>query len=268
MRTYEDYRRILELWELGVPKKRIGILLYIPRATVRDCIKRYSSLSGLEESRGSAERGTSTAVLSRICDFQNVVLQQAYAYVLGIYLGDGNITKVRNVYRLRVTLDARYPNIINKCSEAIQVLLPDNQIGIVRRYHGDKLSCVDVSCFNKYWLILLPQHGKGRKHEREIKLQDWQQIIIETYSLEFFMGLFHSDGSRFSNIVNGKDYPRYQFTNISTDIQRLFCETCDRLGLHWTIKHRRSQAGKRVGDIYVSKRKDVEYLDRLVGPKL
>jgi hypothetical protein len=114
---------------------------------------------------------------------------------------------------------------------------------------------------------LLPQHGTGRKHEREIKLEAWQQRIIEAYPLEFFRGLYHSDGSRFSNIVNGKDYPRYQFTNNSKDISRLFCETCDRLGIHWTIKHRRSQPCDKATDIFISRGKDVEYLDRVVGPK-
>ncbi len=263
MRTYDEYKQILELWELGIPKKRIGIMLGIPRATVRDCINRHGSLKGLEENKERASVSTPQRILECITDVQNLAIQNAYSYVLGIYLGDGNITKVRKVHRLRVTLDAQYPNIINKCSEAIQTLLPDNQIGLVKRYHHEKLSCVDVSSYHKFWPIVLPQHGVGRKHEREIKLEDWQQRIIEAYPLEFFRGLYHSDGSRFSNIVKGKDYPRYQFTNTSNDIRRLFCDNCDRLGLHWTAKSR----GGLNTDIYISKRRDVEYLDRVVGPK-
>lgn len=30
MRTYEEYKKILELWELGFPKKRIAIIIGIP----------------------------------------------------------------------------------------------------------------------------------------------------------------------------------------------------------------------------------------------
>lgn len=142
-------------------------------------------------------------------------------------------------------------------------MLPDNQVGIVKRFYRDRLSCVDVSCFHKFWPDIFPQHGAGSKHEREIKLQDWQQSVVDRYPLEFFRGLYHSDGSRFSNIVNGKDYPRYQFTNISDDIRQMFCATCDLLNLHWTSKAR---YGKST-DIFISKRADVAFLDQHIGPK-
>jgi hypothetical protein len=263
MRDYDEYRQILELWELGIPKKRIAIILTIPRATVRDCITRYRSVEGLQENKERALRSTPDEVLSRICNAADQLAQQNYSYILGLYLGDGNITKVRNVYRLRITLDARYSNIIKSCSDAVQVLLPDNQVGYVNRHYQDHLSFVDVSSFYKFWPDLLPQHGTGKKHNREIKLTDWQQQIIEVYPLEFFRGLYHSDGSRFSNIVYGKDYPRYQFTNHSDDIRFLFCQTCDRLGLHWTSKSRYG----RTTDIFISRRKDVEFLDSVICPK-
>src|ERR1700735_3138408 len=41
------------------------------------------------------------------------LLRAAYAYLLGLYLGDGCISAhAREVFRLRVVLDARYPGII------------------------------------------------------------------------------------------------------------------------------------------------------------
>jgi len=48
MRGYDDFRRILELWEQGKNKLQIAKILGIPRATVHDCIKRYQSLADLE----------------------------------------------------------------------------------------------------------------------------------------------------------------------------------------------------------------------------
>jgi hypothetical protein len=105
------------------------------------------------------------------------------------------------------------------------------------------------------------------KHHREIKLRDWQQVIADAYPLHIFQGLYHSDGSRFRNIVNGKDYPRYQFSNNSDGIIQLFCRACDLLGLHWTEKRRHSPTGDRASDIYISLREDVEFLDSVVGPK-
>lgn len=260
MRTYEEYERILDLWELGFPKKRIAIILGIPRPTLRDCIKRYGNLQGLEENREWASRNTPDEVLNRICNSDNYPTQQAYAYVLGMYLGDGYIVRNKRVYFLRIALDSAYPEIIERCYQSIQKLLPDNKVNVI---HSTQGNWVEVICTYKFWPDVFPQHGKGVKHEREIRLEAWQQAIVDAYPLEFFRGLYHSDGSRFSNVVNGTDYPRYQFSNISDDIRRMFCETCDKLDLHWTTKARLG----RPTDIFISKRADVEFLDRHIGPK-
>ena len=257
MRTYEEYREILTLWEAGTNKKAISRMTGIPRPTVRDCIERYGSLQGLEDNRERASRSTPDEVLNRIQDSENVEVQQAYAYLLGLYLGDGEISrsKAHRVYRLRVALDQKYPDIIQCCICAIETLLPNNKVSIVQA-----IGCVIVSCYHKFWPSIFPQDGEGRKHEREIKLEEWQLQIVDAYPLEFFRGLYHSDGSRDKNVVKGKEYPRYSFRNFSKDIQRLFCLSCNLLGLHWTVASNGTS-------INVSKRKDVAYLDSVIGPK-
>jgi hypothetical protein len=183
-------------------------------------------------------------------------VHQAYTYLLGLYLGDGNISKptAHRVYRLRVALDQKYPGIIQSCVEALEILLPDNQVGVV-----PATGCVTVSCYYNHWPALFPQHGAGPKHLREIVLTDWQQAFAERYPLELLRGLYHSDGSRSRNVVNGKDYPRYLFSNESSGIRAIFCQACDRLGLHWTIANRRN--------VCVSRRRDVAALDAAIGPK-
>ncbi len=264
MRSFEEYKQILELWELGINKKAIARYTGIPRPTVRDCINRYQTVEELVRVSRETLQSFLYYSLAENSDDTDPVLLQAYSYLLGLYLGDGNIVKVRNVHRLRITLDARYPQIIDLCAETMQTLFPKNQIGIVETRYQERLSCVNVSLYSKSLLELFPQHGTGLKHTREIRLASWQQRIVDIYPLEFFRGLFHSDGSRFSNVVNGKDYPRYQFTNYSDDIRHLFCATCDVLGIHWTAKHR---SGYGETDIFISKRKDVEFLDRWIGAK-
>jgi hypothetical protein len=116
---------------------------------------------------------------------------------------------------------------------------------------------------------LFPQHDTGKKHDRKIVLEAWQQRIVDAYPLQFLKGLYHSDGSRFSNIVNGTDYTRYQFSNCSTDIIALFCATCDKLGIHWTSKFRKGKTPNHhdAVDVFISKRKDVAFLDHHIGPK-
>lgn len=269
MRSHDEYRSVLELWESGVNKKRISIMTGIPRATVRDCIDKFETIAALDQAIIETLDEEIDCKLQRICNPQQVESQQAYAYLLGIYLGDGSIGKNRKVYRLRVTLDVKYPNIIAHCSQAITTILPNNEVGVVKRYWNDKLSCVDVSSFYKHWPTLLPQHDVNRKHEREIRLEDWQQTIVDANPLEMFRGLYHSDGSRFRNVVNGKDYPRYQFSNCSPDINRIFRETCDKLGLEWSVAKRAREAsnGAVHENTFISKRKDVEYLDSVIGPK-
>ena len=72
-------------------------------------------------------------------------------------------------------------------------------------------------------------------------------------------GLIQSDGCRDLNFVNGKSYPRYQFSNESDDIRGIFIDACERLGLHWTTPTYKV--------VSVSRRSDVEELDRFVGSK-
>jgi hypothetical protein len=50
-----------------------------------------------------------------------------------------------------------------------------------------------------HWPCVFPQHGPGRKHNRKIALEDWQQKIVDRHSGMFLRSLFHSDGSRFVN---------------------------------------------------------------------
>ena len=113
----------------------------------------------------------------------------------------------------------------------------------------------------------LPQHGPGRKHERKIELETWQQTIVGQYTGAFVRGLFHSDGCRTlnrvrRNCVDGEhwyEYPRYFFTNYSSDIMRLCGESLDSIGVDWRLS--------KPTDISVARRNAVARLDQFVGPK-
>jgi hypothetical protein len=87
------------------------------------------------------------------------------------------------------------------------------------------------------WICLFPQHGPGRKHWRTIRLEDWQHQVVDDHTGLFLRRLIHTDGWRGLNRVRAKGrhytYPRYQFSNRSDDIRRLFTDACDRLGIGW-----------------------------------
>jgi hypothetical protein len=181
-----------------------------------------------------------------------------YAYLFGLYLGDGCITAMpRDVFKLRVALDSRYPRIIGAAVASMRAVMPTNRANVWKRPGSN---VVEVNCHSKLWPTLFPQHGPGRKHHRAIILEPWQIRLLEDGNIEpFLRGLIHSDGCRVLNKVNGGVYPRYHFSNRSQDIRAIFCGACDELGVHWTQNDQ--------WNISVARRADVARLDEFIGPK-
>ncbi|WP_236245554.1 helix-turn-helix domain containing protein [Streptomyces sp. CC210A] len=188
-----------------------------------------------------------------------------YAYLLGLYLGDGCISPQRHrkgLACLRIACADAWPGLIDACEAAVLAVRPG---GTVRRVQND--GCVTVTASGRHWTCLFPQHGPGRKHERTIALEAWQQAVVDAHPWELVRGLVHSDGCRITNwttrVVGGVtkryEYPRYFFTNRSDDIRRLFTDTLDLLGVAWT------QAG--ACNVSVARRASVALMDAHVGAK-
>ena len=236
----------VELGAQGLNATEIARELDVPRGTVRDWLP------------GAAPRSLKPGACSRCGgkhDFS--LLTESYVYLLGLYLGDGSIsTHAREVYRLRIVLDTRYPGIITSTAAAMRAV----RRGVVSVQKRKNQNCVDVQAYWKSWPCVLPQHGVGKKHERPIVLTDWQQLLVERWPHELLRGLIHSDGHRFLNTGRGGWVcPRYGFTQASEDIRWIFCRACDLVGVRWT------RSGERV--IYVSCKADVAILDGFIGPK-
>ena len=190
---------------------------------------------------------------------------EPYAYLLGLYLGDGCLSHGARVALLRVTLDARYHGIVDECVAAIAAVKP---YGRVHVYTPRAERTAIVQSVGNAWLDAFPQHGPGRTHERPIELTDWQREIVDEFPREFLRGLIHSDGCRTTNRFKTKlpsgrvaeyEYARYFFSNLSADIRGLFCEYCERLGICWAQSNPRN--------ISISHRDSVAILDEFVGPK-
>jgi hypothetical protein len=179
----------------------------------------------------------------------------AYGYLLGLYLGDGCISRSGRVWKLRITLDARYPGIISRCSEAIDTLMPGQRAATLLRSD----SCIEVLLYSKHWPCLFPQHGPGKKHLRPIRLEEWQQVLVKQATEEFIRGLIDSDGCRVVAKDRGVRSVRYHFSNRSDDIRGLFCAALDDLGIPWTTP------GKYQVAVY--RKAAVARLDEFVGPK-
>jgi hypothetical protein len=179
-----------------------------------------------------------------------------YSYLLGLYLGDGTISRqTKGVLRLRIFMDSRYPEIIGACVRAMSEVMPANVVRVDKKPYN----CVEIGCSSKLWPQLFPQHGPGRKHTRKIELAPWQERAVARYPWQFIRGLIHSDGCRVINRVNGGEYPRYFFSQVSDDIRDMFCDACDFIGIEWKQS--------RWNSISVARRRSVELMDSFVGPK-
>ncbi len=183
--------------------------------------------------------------------------EAAYAYLLGLYLGDGYIVEQARTTALCIVQDARYTDLIRLAAATLErVRGGQTRAGTVR-----KTGCVEVCAWWKHWPCLFPQHGPGKKHERSMALRGWQRDVVRKYPRQVLRGLLHSDGCRTVNRVGGGRYayPRYLFGNRSEEILRIFEQACDAVG----IRHRRS----RPDTVSIARRADVAALDRFVGPK-
>ncbi|MCF1649700.1 helix-turn-helix domain-containing protein [Streptomyces indiaensis] len=194
--------------------------------------------------------------------------EPAYCYLLGLYLGDGHISHYseHRVPNLMITCTESWPGLMDACEAAMRAVFPENATCRVR-----KTGCRNVKVYSKHLHCLFPQHGPGRKHERRIALEPWQQVIVDAHPWEFVRGLIHSDGCRITNwtirTVAGErkryEYPRYFFTNASDDIRRLYTDTLDKLGVEWTHCTRHGNPF----NISVARKASVALMDAHVGAK-
>ena len=244
MRGEDEVSTVLSLVAKGLNDGQIARAAGIPRRTV------------LDWRQGRLPKRAKRSHCD-LCLGKNPRLpERDYSYLLGLYLGDGCISESPRSYRIRITLDAAYPGIVDACASALEAILPEK-----RAWRGKRRNsrCVDVAMYWNHWPCLIPQYGSGRKHLRRIALVPWQERIIEREREAFIRGLIHSDGCRI--VANDRGVPsvRYHFSNRSEDIKKLFCDSLDALGINWT-----RPCGRQIA---IYRQRSVEILDTFVGPK-
>lgn len=244
MRSAEQFEAARNLIAAGVNDCEIARQLGVPRPTVQDWRRRRQVLPRLVSGPGCG-----------VAHDYSALLPAAYSYLLGLYPGDGCVSRNQRVWRLRITLDKKYPQIIDRCRTAIDALMPGQRAYVAPQ----KTGCVVVSLYSKHWPCLLPQHGPGKKHLRPIRLEPWQEVLVKQATEEFIRGLIDSDGCRVVANDRGVRSVRYHFSNRSDDIRGLFTAALDHLGIPWT------RPSKYVIAVY--RKAAVARLDEFVGPK-
>jgi hypothetical protein len=207
----------LALIAAGVNDCDIARRLGIPRTTVRDWRRpRYVG-------------GPRVVCLRCWTPSRPVALEpDDYAELLGLYLGDGHISRMPRTQRLRIFLDARYAAIVDETEALLRRGFPNNRVGRVVRHDG---SMVVLSTHHNHLTCLFPQHGPGRKHDRLIELERWQEDLVLSAPWAFIKGCIRSDGCSFVNRTGRYEYLSYCFDNHSAEIRDLFATVCRVVGV-------------------------------------
>jgi hypothetical protein len=156
MRSADEFDEVQHLVALGMNDCAISRLTGIPRPTIRG--RRRDPPPSLRKPWASSPCGV-------LHDFA-ALPPGPYAYLLGLYLGDGCLSRMRRVWKLRIALDTRYPAIAERCRQAIDLVMPGQRALVFKR---PSENCADVSLYSKHGPCLFPQHGPGRKHHRSIR---------------------------------------------------------------------------------------------------
>lgn len=110
MRSQKDFDEVRRLIAAGMNDCAISRSTGVPRTTVLDW-------------RNGPPKRLFRPLNCASHDYSELP-SDAYAYLLGLYLGDGCISRMGRVWRLRIALDSKYPGIIESCIKAIDVLMP------------------------------------------------------------------------------------------------------------------------------------------------
>ncbi len=180
MHPPEVKQEALRLVAEGLNDCEIGRRLGIPRSTVRDWrAPRYVKTHEVE----SCHRCWRATKPIRFAI-------EDYSELLAMYLGDGCLSPGARTCRLRISLDNKYPNIIDDARGLLRRCFPENSVDVVPFHDG---ACVNVSRLQQPSPCLFPQHAPGTKHQRRIALEEWQLALLDRRALALHPWL-HSDG--------------------------------------------------------------------------
>lgn len=242
MRTEKEYQKVINFKDVGLNNCEISKILNIPRTTINDWIKNKPNFNKFQKTNFNPKKY-----------IEDNNLNETYSYILGLYLGDGYINKMKRTYKLRIVNDVKYSKLNMFIKLQLEKLFPSNVVGFVNRN-----TYLEIYVHSNKLEKLFPQHEVGRKHQRKIILTNWQTEIISNKYL--LIGLFHSDGCYYINKVNGYEYESYSFSNKSLDIHKIFQTCCNNLGLSYTKTNKMNETQLRKRDV-------VNYLKDNIGTK-
>ncbi len=255
-RPDSEARTVFELKEEGRTDREIEQLTGVPVNTIRAWRNR-----GLPSAlRDHADQRPLCSICGGAEHDLVVRSRYAYSYLLGMYLGDGCLTRNGRSWMLRVTLDIGYPGIIHECCDAIEEIRGEKRP--LPRRRSDGTQCVVVSwtwhrwrCYSRstvpaasiggefYW-----RPGSGRSSMRHL---DRSYEVSFTQTAGAVSTACTSTGrTTHTPGTSSRTGPTTSAT---------FTDTCEQLGIEWRQWTRYHVSVARQGSVAL--------LDTFVGPK-
>lgn len=132
------------------------------------------------------------------------------SYVIGLAIGDGNLSNPNGrAVRLRITCDKKYPFLLNRIKNVLNLLFPENKVSFI-----NKKGCIDISIFsNNLEKILGWKADGGSKFIQKVSVPFWIKEKGE-YKINCLRGLIETDGS----IYYDRGYKMVIFTTIMPNL--------------------------------------------------
>jgi hypothetical protein len=119
MRSEADVRDVFRLRGAGLSTSVIAAATSVPPSTIKRWLR--SDEQSIAGSRGRSAQNN----CAERCNLVSAAPPAAYAFLLGMYLGDGHIVhNHRGVYRLEIACCEWYSGIVDECIEAVGHVLP------------------------------------------------------------------------------------------------------------------------------------------------
>lgn len=135
------------------------------------------------------------------------------AYIIGAALGDGNLSNPNGrAVKLRITCDTKYPRLIQRIKERLEIIFLQNKVSILVRPRN----CVDVIVHSNKLESLLGWNAKlGSKFSQGAHVPDWIKNDKQ-YVIPCLRGLFETDGS----VYLDRGYLMTMFVTVIPDLAK------------------------------------------------
>ena len=184
------------------------------------------------------------------------------AYIIGLAIGDGNLSRVNRTTRLRISCDDKYPTLRKRIVKSLKLLLPNNKIGTVK----NQKNCMDVYVYSNHLENLLGwKADNGSKFSQNVTTPKWIKENDE-YKVAYIRGLIETDGS----IYKDRGYSMVMYTTIIRDLALETQELIKSLGFDAKLYEINQKSNKynynRQNLYHVRLSKDVQKFLDLVQP--